>query len=137
MVDGPDDPWTPEEAFAAFPTLAIEADGSIGREEQDALTAYLEDTPALGSDVDDVAALIKRVHRAVSEHGEEGTLRFAAQALPAELREAAYRAALDMTWSDDDSDAGEQGFLATAAQALGLDAEHRDRLIQQVAARQE
>ncbi len=122
--------WTPQEAFCAFATIAIETDGSVGAEEQEALMNYLRTSQVLEEHSDHLDDLVSKVHDVIRELGEDGTLRSAAASLPPHLKETAFKAAVQLTWSDDSSDESETAFLEQAANALELSQEQCDAILQ-------
>ncbi len=121
--------WTPQEAFCAFATIAIEADGSVGAEEHEALMNYLRTSQVLEQHSDHLDDLVKKVHDAIRALGEEGALQSAGASLPDHLKEQAFKAAVQLTWSDDSSDESELGFIEEAAAALSMSQEQVNTII--------
>ncbi len=117
--------WTPEEAFCAIGCLAVETDGSVGREEMDALMDQLRESRIIPTDgtVDD---LLRSVHHRLQSSTDDDVLDAAAAHLPEDWREPAFQLASNLIWSDDGSGPDEDRFLQRAGNALGIPSERRD-----------
>ena len=112
------------EAFCAIASQAVYVDGSVAREEQDALVTHLEglQPPLVGRSAE-IRELLARVNKMARAMGQDHLLRAAADALPAPRRGAAYRMAHVLVHSDLHKAPEEGDYLEQVRAMLGLTTE--------------
>jgi urease accessory protein UreF len=130
---------TPEEAFCAFAAHAVYIDGTVSREEQDALIERLQRLhPAAGSKHGERATrkTLARVNKMVRARGEDPVLRAAAAALAPTQRGTAYAIAAALAHSDHDVGVDEDAYLLHVRSLLGLTQAAAAEAVRELAARE-
>lgn len=121
---------TVHEAFVGIALCAAYADGTMGAEENEALTEDLQGCRALqGLDEPELRAAMMKVDRILSKEGEATLLARAAAALTPELRATAFCLGADLVLADDELAPEERAFIERLRKGLGLDAAAAQRIV--------
>ena len=127
----PTGPMTAEEGFCVVACEAVYQDGSVPAEEQELLMDYLRHNDVFRRHAP-TKKLLKRVAQHQQEHGES-VLQAAAEAMPENVRRAAYFAAADLSLADNDRSPDEITFLAPCQEQLGLSKKEAQKVLDAVA----
>ena len=116
------EPLTPAEALVGIALCAAYADGSMGAEEDEALTEELQRCRALrGYDESAIRAAMQKADRILSKEGEGGLLARAAAALGPDLRPTAFCLGADLVMADDELAVEEGSFIERLRRSLDVD----------------
>jgi hypothetical protein len=110
MAATPASHLSPQEALAAIASHAIELDGTVTLEENDALRAALGQVPLMGGPAQ-VRDALRRVGERVRREGAESVLEAAIHATPTGWRPHAYDVAERLVGADGAVDPGESELL--------------------------
>lgn len=127
---------TPAEAFVGIALCAAYADGSMGAEENEALSEDLQSCRALrGVDEAGIRAAMQKADRILSSEGEGGLLSRAAAALSPELRATAFCLGADLIMADEELASEERAFIERLRRSLGVEPAMAERIVDVLAIR--
>lgn len=125
-----DTEFTPEEALLAIGTVALFADGQPSDEENSVLTDIVNDSGLFEEySSEDIQAVMDKIVGIINQEGLGVLFNTAVNCLTEDMLESAFEVAAVVVLSDEAVDESEDNFLGALAEALELDQETAQDII--------